>query len=66
MNNYLQNPPVKFCCSCSEPLPVKGSTCVFSCDEGFELTGSAERVCQWDGYWSGYEASCISTVNCAC
>ena len=30
----------------------------FSCDEGFDLAGSALRVCTSNGIWSGQNASC--------
>jgi len=32
--------------------------CVFTCDDGFELSGSSSRTCQDDGTWSGTEAVC--------
>ena len=32
--------------------------CVFTCDDGYELTGSDTRTCQSDGSWSGSEAVC--------
>ena len=33
--------------------------CSFTCNTGYELTGSAERTCQSDGSWSGSPVSCI-------
>jgi len=36
-----------------------GSTCTFSCNHGYELSGSETRTCQSDGTWSGTEAMCI-------
>ena len=33
-------------------------TCSFTCDTGYELTGSDTRTCQSDGSWSGTRVSC--------
>ena len=33
-------------------------TCSFTCNTGYELTGSSERSCQSDGSWSGSSVSC--------
>ena len=33
--------------------------CSFTCNSGYELTGSSERTCQSDGSWSGSPVSCI-------
>jgi len=32
--------------------------CTFSCDDGYELTGSENRICQSDRTWSGIRATC--------
>ena len=34
-------------------------TCTFSCDDGYELTGSENRTCQSDQTWSGTEPMCV-------
>ena len=34
-------------------------TCSFTCNTGYELTGSLERTCQSNGSWSGSPISCI-------
>jgi len=34
-------------------------TCTFSCDDGYELTGSENRTCQSDQTWSRTELMCI-------
>ena len=34
-------------------------TCSFTCNTGYELTGSDTRTCQSDGSWSGSPVSCI-------
>jgi len=36
----------------------KGDTCSFTCNTGYELTGSDTRNCQSDGSWSGSETMC--------
>ena len=36
-----------------------GDNCTFTCDAGYELTGSSERTCQSNGSWSGSPVSCI-------
>ena len=33
-------------------------TCNFTCNTGYELTGSDTRACQSDGNWSGSEVMC--------
>jgi len=37
---------------------VYEDTCSFTCDDGYELTGSDTRTCQNDGNWNGTEAGC--------
>ena len=37
---------------------VYGDTCNFTCNTGYELTGSTQRTCQSDGSWSGSPVSC--------
>ena len=36
----------------------EGDTCSFTCDTGYELTGSDTRTCQKNGSWSGSEVMC--------
>ena len=36
----------------------EGDTCSFTCNSGYELTGSDTRTCQSDGSWNGTEAVC--------
>ena len=33
-------------------------TCSFTCNTGYELTGSDTRTCQSDGNWSGSDVVC--------
>ena len=47
--------------SCSlggDGVPSFEDTCSFTCDTGYELTGSDTRTCQSDGSWSGSTAMC--------
>jgi len=36
-----------------------GDICVFTCDEGYELSGSSSRTCQDDLTWSGIDTMCV-------
>ena len=38
--------------------PNPGETCSFTCNTGYELTGSSTRTCQNDGSWSGSNTMC--------
>jgi len=38
--------------------PSFEDTCSFTCNTGYQLTGSATRTCQSDGSWSGSDAMC--------
>jgi len=40
----------------------EGDTCSFTCDTGYELSGSDTRTCLGDSSWSGDEAMCIRGV----
>ena len=40
-------------------IPSYEDTCSYTCNTGYELTGSSERTCQSDGSWSGSPVSCI-------
>lgn len=38
---------------------VFGTTVMYSCtEEGYQLAGEAERVCEANGVWSGVEPRC--------
>ncbi|XP_065899288.1 uncharacterized protein [Dysidea avara] len=39
-------------------IPSYEDTCNFTCNTGYELTGSDTRTCQSDGSWSGNETIC--------
>ncbi|XP_038650594.1 P-selectin-like isoform X1 [Scyliorhinus canicula] len=51
--------------SCTHPLGNFSyiSTCEFSCDEGFALTGSGRLQCQTNGEWTTHTPSC-KVVTC--
>ncbi|RVE65763.1 hypothetical protein OJAV_G00120000 [Oryzias javanicus] len=38
---------------------LQGAKVQFSCNDGYTLKGSAERVCQENAQWSGEEATCV-------
>ena len=38
--------------------PSYEDTCSFTCNTGYELTGSDTRICQSDGSWSGSDDVC--------
>ena len=47
--------------SCSlgdDGVPSYKDTCNFTCNTGYELTGSGTRTCQSDGSWSGSDVVC--------
>ena len=49
--------------SCSlgdDGVPLYEDTCSFTCNTGYELTGSDTRTCQSDGNWSGTGATCTN------
>ena len=39
-------------------MGYEGDTCSFTCNTGYELTGSDIRTCQSDGNWSGSDDVC--------
>ena len=40
-------------------MGYEGDTCSFTCDTGYELTGSDTRTCQSNGNWSGSNVTCV-------
>ena len=39
-------------------VPSYEDTCSFTCNTGYELTGSETRTCQSDRNWSGSNVTC--------
>jgi len=52
------------CSSGSDGVGYEGDTCSFTCNTGYELTGSDTRTCQSDGSWSGSEMMCRRGDKC--
>ena len=46
------------CSSGRVGVGYEGDTCSFTCNIGYELTGSENRTCQSDGSWSGSGIAC--------
>ncbi|XP_076614848.1 sushi domain-containing protein 2-like [Chaetodon auriga] len=44
---------------------LQGAKVRLSCNDGYTLKGSAERVCQENGQWSGEDTSCEAKSNVA-
>ena len=51
-NNGMAN------CSLGNEVFSYEDTCSFTCNTGYELTGSYTRTCQSDGSWNGSETNC--------
>ena len=47
-----------FCSLGDDGVPSYEDTCSFTCNTGYELTGSNTRTCQSDGSWSGTDGVC--------
>ena len=47
------------CSLINDPIFSYEDTCSFTCNTGYELTGSTERTCQSNSSWSGSSVSCI-------
>ena len=52
------NGEITSCSSGRVGVGYEGDTCSFTCNTGYELTGSETRTCQSDGSWSGRETMC--------
>ena len=44
--------------SCSSGGVRVGYTCNFTCNTGYQLTGTDTRTCQRNGIWSGSDDAC--------
>ena len=56
--SVLVNGEIVSCSSGTEGVGYEGDTCNFTCNTGYELTGSDTRTCQSDGSWSGSDDVC--------
>ena len=57
--SLLINPNGSINCSLRDDgVPSYEETCSFTCNTGYELTGSDTRTCQSDGSWSGSDVVC--------
>ncbi|XP_065899825.1 uncharacterized protein [Dysidea avara] len=52
------NGMISSCSLISSPLYFYEDMCNFTCNTGYNLTGSPQRTCQSDGSWSGSPESC--------
>ena len=46
------------CSSGRVGVGCEGDTCSFTCNTGYNLTGSDTRTCQSNGRWSGSDGVC--------
>ena len=46
------------CSSGTAGMGFEGDTCSFTCNTGYELTGSDTRTCQSNGSWSSSDVVC--------
>ena len=52
------NGEITSCSSGRVGVGYEGDTCSFTCNTGYELTGSDTRTCQSNGNWSGIDDMC--------
>ena len=52
------NGEIVSCSSGRVGVGYEGDTCSFTCNTGYELTGSDTRTCQSNGSWSGTDFMC--------
>ena len=52
------NGEITSCSSGRVGVGYEGDTCSFTCNTGYELTGSDTRTCLSDGSWNGLPVSC--------
>lgn len=43
--------------NCSDKDFTYGATCTFKCDDGYDLSGSVYRTCDFNG-WTGKDVQC--------
>ena len=42
---------------------VEGVTVIYFCNEGYNISGDANRTCQSNGQWTGIQPECICRFN---
>ena len=52
------NGEIMSCSSGRVGVGYEGDTCSFTCNTGYELTGSDTRTCQSNGNWNGTDVTC--------
>ena len=52
------NNGIIICSLGDDGVPSYEDTCSFTCNTGYELTGSENRTCQSDGSWTGSITMC--------
>jgi len=57
------NGDIALCSSGRIGVGYEGDTCSFTCNTGYELTGSDTRTCQSNGSWSGSDDVCRRGKN---
>ena len=57
------NGEITSCSSGSIGVGYEGDTCSFTCNTGYELTGSDTRTCQSDRSWSGTKTMCKNRIG---
>ena len=58
------NGEITSCSSGRVGVGYEGDTCSFTCNTGYELTGSDTRTCQSDGSWNGSDVVCRKGKCC--
>ena len=51
-----------FCFLGDDGVPSYEDTCSFTCNTGYEITGSHTRTCQSNGSWSGSDVVCSNST----
>ena len=47
----------------SQTIPVTAfSIATFTCDEGYDLFGSTQRLCRTNGQWTGVNTNCTGML----
>ena len=66
VNCSMLNSPVNGMINCSlgdDGVPSYEDTCSFTCNTGYELTGSDTRTCESNGSWSNADLMCNRGIH---